>query len=367
MNKNTYIDTQVDSVPFWKVICSSILDIVLLIIISILIYTLWIIAGLPNTSWIIIFVITSVIISVIIKRCCGTTLGNLILRIKPSDSQINKATLYNYAILSIIAIIVIISSNYSKTAKNDRIIENEYYEISIPNGWEANQIAEDNSVLSCIAVEMNPEKSAYFYTINYNISGLPFDSLISLAIGGLNRNNISDAQIKEINYHNCEATEIKGTINGNPIKIIVFLAPSGKLSYIISQSLSEQEFDQLLSNVHLKNTNTPFADFDEIWKQFYGENLECKIYQEIEDGLTLEGWKYDKENNTVSMNLICNADSSDIEAYFNDTEERNYFISEMTKGQVMPQIAKNYNKSVLIILKDTTGNTILSLPLNQNN
>lgn len=368
--ENNSINNKSQSTPFWKIICGSIINLLLIFITSSFIYSLWIMFGLPEFSylWLIMFVLTSVLFSNILKRNYGTTIGNIILRIRPTDDQTQKATLCSYIILLGVALIAIIASNLSRTANSDRVdenvVENDYYEITIPNEWNVKQITENNPLLYCIAIGINPEKSACLFTINYNISDVPFDALTSLALGGLNRNNISDAEFKEIEYQKCKATKIKGVVNGIQLETIVFIAPSGKLSYIMAQNMSEQEFDNLLSKVHLKNTQSPYADFDEVWKQFYGDNLECNIYQEMGNGVTLEGWRYDKQNNIISMSIILDAEDNDIKTFFNDNKNKDVFISELKEANIMMQIAKNYNKSILIAIKNPSGNKILSLPAN---
>lgn len=364
MDSNNIINGKSKSTPFWKVICGVVITYFLNLIISLLVYALWISLSLPDFSylWLIMFVLIYVLSSNVLERNYGTTIGNIILRIKPSIEQTRKATRHFNLILSGIAIIIIIVANFFRSTNSDKVIENDYYEITIPGDWHAMQITEKNPVLYSIAIGKDQEKIAWLNTVNYNISGLSFDALTGLVLGGLDRNDISDVEFKETKYQDCEATEINGVINGVQLRIIVFLAPSGKLSYIMAQNMSRQEFGNLLLKVHLKDTQSSFADFDDVWKEYSGDNLEWNINQEIEEGLILEGWKYNKLTNTIYMNLILDADDDAIKTYFNDEENRDNFINVIMENQMLIQIAKNYNKSALITIKNNSGDIILSLP-----
>ena len=360
------MDKSFNSVPFWKVICGSILNLLLLLLISSLIYAVWIISGLPDFSslWIIFIIITSVLLSVI-KRRYGRTLGDAILRINPSENQTNKATLWTYGIFWGIAIAIIAIANIFKS--DSRVSENDYYAITIPNGWNAHQITERNPLLYCVALEKDSNKGVSFCTVNYNTTGISLESLTAMILGGFSRSNTQDIEVKDIEFQACKAVRVDGTLNGIQTKTIIFLSPSGKLSYILGSNLNDQEFESLLSGVHLKNTHSPYADFDACWKSFYGDNLECNIYQKIEDGLYLEGWKYDKTNDVVSMNILFETDAITIQDFFKNSENKDYFTSEICRhSEVMTKVANNYNKTLLITIKDADGKPILSLPIDPN-
>lgn len=382
MNTNTNMDKTFNSVPFWKVLCGSVINIVLILMISELIYVVWKLMGIPDFSylWPILILISSVLLSVV-RLSYGRSLGFIILGINSSASQDKIATLCSNGIIYGIAFTMIAMPYLSKsdsgitendysaiTVDNgysaDQIIENDYYNITVPSGWSAEESTERNPLLYCIVVGKDSNNNALFFTDNYNTSGISFDALTAMVLGGFDRGNFQNIEVKETEFQNCKAVRVDGTLNGIQTETIIFLAPSGRLSYIMNQNLSEQEFDSLLSGVHLKDTQSPFADFDAVWKHFCGDKLESKIYQIIEEGLYLEGWKYDKQNNTVSMNIVFETDANSIRDFFNESENKNNFINGMCQAsEVMIHLANNYNKSILITIKDVNGNAVLSLPI----
>ncbi len=363
-SNNKITPNNIKPASFWKIICAAFIDIVIVTIASSLIYTIWLMLGLPDFSylWLTLFVLTSMFISTYIKYRDGSTPGNRLLRISPSNNQTNMA------IIIIVIFVFIVTFIYSSFRNKSTIIENDYYEVTLPDGWITDNIATNNPTLYCISAS-NPANNttAYFFTVNYDTSGIPMDALTNMVLGGLNRADISDLDIKDIEFQGCKAKKITGTSNTTQLELIVFLAPSGKLSYIFAQNMDEKDVDNLLSNIHVKNIQTPFADFEEVWKQFYGDNYDWTIYQPIADGIVLEGWKYDKHEGRLYMNLIIESDANDIKTMFEDNETKELFKNDLCNGQIMTFLAKNYNKQMLINIKDSSGNEVLSLPVISQN
>lgn len=356
-NNNTNTNPN-QSTPYWKIVCATLANFVLACVTSSILYVLWLIINLPNFGflWLIMFVISDVILKSGWKRYYGTTLGDKMLRIKPSDNQTNIVTL----ILLLICVNVIFVANIFND--KDNTVENDYYEISVPKGWNAECMPENKTLYGISMVSQGTEKLAYFMTVNYDTSGIPIEVLANMVLGGMNRAAISDLDVKEIEFQNQDALQITGKLNEAMLEVIVFLSPLGKLSYIMAVNMSEGEVENLLSNVHLKNIQTPFADFDEVWNQFYGKNEECAINQSVDDGIILEGWKYDKQACCLYLNLVIDSAANDIKTLFEDPENKELFINDISNGQIFLFIAKNYNKHMFINIKDMAGDIVLTLP-----
>lgn len=351
-----------DKTPFWKCICSTFVEILIALIISTVIFAIWLIIGLPNFNYlsIIIFVLISALLTNIVKKQCGKTVGDMICRINPSESMRQKAYFWTYGIIVAICILVTV---FSPTSSVNNMIENDTYELSIPNGWQAQLVTDQNPVLECIAVGIDPQNCAYLFTVNYNTTGVSLDDMTAMILGGFSRASASDVKTEDTKFQGIIAKRITSVLQNAPVEIIAFYAPNGKFGYIMSQNLSAEDRAKILSNIRLKSTPTPYADFNAVWKNFYGDNLECNINQPIDDVITLEGWKYDPTNSDVTMKIIINASTDNISDYFNNPDAKNEFIEGIAAGQIMGKLAQNYNMSVSIVIKDNFGNEVMTLPM----
>lgn len=201
------------------------------------------------------------------------------------------------------------------------------------------------------------------FTINYNTTGIPLDKMCDMVLGGFYRANVPDIKISDTNFKGILAKKITGTIEGKKIEIIAFYSPSSKFSYVMSQDLLNKELERILDNVTLKGNKTPFVDFDTIWKHFYGDKNEWDINQPIDEGFVLEGWNYDRDANKLQMKLILDLDATEIKIALENQDFAERFIEEMSEGQILIPLAKNYGKVIEIIIKDKNGNIAVSLPI----
>lgn len=353
--------SKLEETPLWKCICSSFIDLLIAFVISTIIYVIWITVGIPSFDrlWLIIFVLVSVLLSSMVKHQCGKTIGDMVCRINPPESMRRKANFWTYGAIVVIALLIIVSS---PTSSNSDLIENDTYGLSIPSGWQAQHISDNAPVLECIAIGKNPQNCAYLFTINYNTTGVSLNDMTSMILGGFNRAAVTDIKTEDTKFQRIAAKKITSVLNNAPVEIIAFYAPNGKFCYIMSQNLSVDDRDKVLSNIKLKSTSLPYADFESVWKNFYGDNLEFDINQPIDEGIVLEGWKYNRSKSAVSMKLIIDASPEDIKAFFNDSVAKSQFIEGILSGQIMEKVAKNYNKSVSIVIKDFSGSEVMTLP-----
>lgn len=349
----------------WKIVCATILDnLIFPFILSSLLMAIWLMIGLPNFKylWIILFVASSFILNNGLKNATGYSIGAKVFKCNTDSLQSKNTKNWIFGIFILICLAIIW---LAPLASNTSTIENDYYSIKVPGGMKAQEIKDGIPMIECLAVGDDVNKCAMAFTINYNTTGITLETMCDMVLGGFNRANVPDVKVYDIEFKGQPAKKITGTLEGQNIEIIAFYSPSGKFSYFMSQGLSQKDSDQILANLTLKNKKTPFVDFETVWNHFYGDKDEWDIYQPIDEGLVLEGWKYDRNAGKLLMKLCIANSSNEIQTVCANPEFAEQFVKDISMGQVMIPLARNYGKLVEIILKDENGNIAYTLPVSQ--
>lgn len=245
-------------------------------------------------------------------------------------------------------------NNHSEQNIIDGTIDNRYYSIKIPNGYNGEIISLYEPASYSVAFSKN-NTVVLISVANYDVAKYSIEDCLMSFIA---TNPQIAGKINEMpTFNKCTildqlAIETRFKLTDNMVNAIAFRAKNGMFYYSTAFNLSLEEHKKVLETLNIKETKVEYIDTETFFRTCY-HGLVFNLNQYIDESILLESYMLSPQNKELVINIKLESMSeNDI-----NEEQLEAFKSDIIDSfrQNMPIVSTSEKEGYTIICKVKFG------------